>query len=241
LVTGAGLGIGRATAIAFGARGAAVGVLDRDADAASETVRRVEEAGGRALSVCVDVGDEQAMSDAVAEIAGAFGSLDFAVNNAGIHGTTQLLTELPAEEWDRVLTVNLSGVFFGMKYQLAAMMRQGAGAIVNVSSMAGLHGLRGRPAYVASKHGVVGLTRAAALDYAPYGVRVNCVCPGGTLTPLYESRHGGDAASASDQSSIPLGRLARADEIADVVVWLCSDAASYMTAAALPIDGGVRA
>jgi NAD(P)-dependent dehydrogenase (short-subunit alcohol dehydrogenase family) len=121
------------------------------------------------------------------------------------------------------------------------MMKQGAGAIVNVSSIAGLNGLRGRPAYVASKHGVVGLTRAAAVDFAPYGVRINCVCPGGTLTPLYESRHGSSAAAASSEESIPLGRLARADEVAEVVVWLCSDAASYVTAAVLPIDGAVRA
>jgi NAD(P)-dependent dehydrogenase (short-subunit alcohol dehydrogenase family) len=241
LVTGAGTGIGRASAIAFGARGAAVGVLDLREDEARETARLVEQAGGRALAIVVDVRDEEAVKGAVDRVADAYGGLDFAHNNAGIQGTTKMLAELGFEEWDRVLRVNLAGVFFCMKYELSHMVPNGGGAIVNTSSAAGLYALAGAPAYVASKHGVVGLSKAVAIDYAKHGVRVNCVCPSLTLTPMYEAVVAGGTDLAAGHAAIPLGRPAKPEEIAEAVVWLCSSEASYVTALTMSLDGGRRA
>ncbi|HME01973.1 MAG TPA: SDR family oxidoreductase [Solirubrobacteraceae bacterium] len=241
LVTGAGTGIGRASAVAFGARGAAVGVLDAREQEANETARLVEQAGGRALPIVVDVGDEAAVKDAVDRLAETYGGLDFAHNNAGIQGTTKMLAELPFEEWDRVLRVNLAGVFFCMKHELLQMVRRGGGAIVNTSSAAGLYALAGAPAYVASKHGVVGLSKAVAVDYAKHGVRVNCVCPSLTVTPMYDAVVAAGTDLAAGHAAIPLGRPAQPEEIAEAVVWLCSPEASYVTALTMSLDGGRRA
>jgi NAD(P)-dependent dehydrogenase (short-subunit alcohol dehydrogenase family) len=241
LVTGAGTGIGRAAAVAFGRGGAAVAVLDLREQEANKTARLVEQAGGRALPIVVDIADETAVKDAVDHAAATFGQLDFAHNNAGIQGTANLLTELPLDEWNRVLRVNLTGVFFCMKYELPHMVRAGGGAIVNTSSAAGIHAIPGSPAYVASKHGVVGLSKAAAIDYAKDGVRVNCVCPSLTLTPMYDSVVASGIDLTAGISAIPLGRPAEADEIAEAVVWLCSPAASYVTALTMSLDGGRRA
>lgn len=241
LVTGAGTGIGRASAVAFGARGAAVGVLDAREQEANETAGLVEQAGGRALPIVVDVGDEAAVKDAVDRLAETYGGLDFAHNNAGIQGTTKMLAELPFEEWDRVLRVNLAGVFFCMKHELLQMVRRGGGAIVNTSSAAGLYALAGAPAYVASKHGVVGLSKAVAVDYAKHGVRVNCVCPSLTVTPMYDAVVAAGTDLAAGHAAIPLGRPAQPEEIAEAVVWLCSPEASYVTALTMSLDGGRRA
>jgi NAD(P)-dependent dehydrogenase (short-subunit alcohol dehydrogenase family) len=241
LVTGAGAGIGRASAVAFGARGAAVGVFDIHELDAVETARLVEEAGGRALPLTVDVGDEASVKAAVSELAETFGGLDFALNNAGIQGGKESLTELPLDEWARVLRVNLDGVFLCMKYELAEMVPKGAGAIVNTSSSAGLYALPGMPAYVASKHGLVGLTKAAAVDFAKHGIRINCLCPSSTLTPMYEAVAAGTDLAEVHAAATPLGRLARPEEIAEAAVWLCSSSASYVTALTMSLDGGRRA
>ena len=241
IVTGAGTGIGRASAIAFGKRGAAVGVFDLRENEANETAALVEQAGGRALPIVVDVADEGAVKGAVDRVADTYGGLDFAHNNAGIQGTTQQLTEMPLDEWDRVLRVNLGGVFLCMKHELARMIPQGGGAIVNTSSAAGLYALAGAPAYVASKHAVVGISKAAAVDYAKHGVRVNCVCPSLTLTPMYDAVVAGGTDLAAGHAAIPLGRPADPEEIAEAVVWLCSPQASYVTALTMSLDGGRRA
>jgi NAD(P)-dependent dehydrogenase (short-subunit alcohol dehydrogenase family) len=241
LVTGAGTGIGRASAVAFGSRGAAVGVLDVNEREAAETASLVEDAGGRALPLVVDVGDEAAVEAAVAQVVDTFGGLAFAVNNAGIQGTTKMLTELPFEEWERVLQVNLAGVFFCMKYELVEMVKRGGGAITNTSSIGGLVAIPGAPAYVTSKHGVVGLTKAVAIDYAQYGVRVNCVCPTATVTPMWDAVAGGTDLAAAHARDTPLGRLAQPEEIAEAIVWLCSAKSSYVTGLAMQVDGGRRA
>ncbi|HEY6762285.1 MAG TPA: glucose 1-dehydrogenase [Baekduia sp.] len=241
LVTGAGTGIGRASAIAFGARGAAVGVLDVRAEEAAETARLVEEAGGRALAVTVDVGDEASVAAAVTAVVDAFGGLDFAHNNAGIMGGNALIQDLAVEDWDRMIRVNLTGVFFCMKHELPHMVARGGGAIVNTSSNAGLYAVAGMPAYVASKHGVVGLSKAAAVDYGKHGIRVNTLCPGSTQTPMLEAYTHGTDGVAARVNAIPLGRLGQPDEVALGAVWLCSDEASFATGISMSLDGGRRA
>jgi NAD(P)-dependent dehydrogenase (short-subunit alcohol dehydrogenase family) len=241
LVTGAGNGIGRASSVAFGTRGAAVGVLDIREQDALDTASLVKEAGGRALPIAVDIGDEASVEAAVAQVVEAFGGLDFAVNNAGIQGAKETLAELSFEQWDRVLRVNLDGVFFCMKYELPHMLARGGGAIVNISSSAGLYALPGMPAYVASKHGVVGLSKAAAVDYAKHEIRINCVCPASTVTPMYEAVAAGTDLAEVQAAATPLGRLAQPEEIAEAAVWLCSSHASYATALTMSLDGGRRA
>ena len=241
LVTGAGSGIGRASAIAFGSRGAAVGVLDVRETAAAETAALVEKAGGRAIPIVVDVGDEESVREAIARVVKTYGGLDFAHNNAGVQSTKDPLTDLALEEWDRVLRINLTGIFLCMKYELPEMQARGSGAIVNTSSSAGLYGLPGMPAYVASKHGVVGLSKAAAVDFAPHGVRVNCLCPASTMTPMLEAVVAGTDIAEKTASATPMGRLAEAAEIAEAAVWLCSPEASYVTALTMSLDGGRRA
>lgn len=240
IVTGAAGGIGRATAIVFGREGAAVVVADlasRQADG-EETVRLVQQAGGKAVFAVADVtrGDDQL---ALAELtAGSFGALDFACNNAGVE-YQGLLADTPEAEWDRVMSVNLKGVWLGLKAQLLRMAAQGSGAIVNISSLAGLVGVPGLGAYVASKHGVIGLTRTAALEYAGRGIRVNAVCPAAIATTLLL-----DLPPARQQelaSPQAIKRLGRPEEVAEAVLWLCSDRSSFMTGAAVPVDAGATA
>lgn len=240
LVTGAGSGIGRASAMAFAVRGAAVGVLDIDKADALATVRLIEQAGGRAIPVVTDVGDQASVQSAVSQVVDTLGGLDFAHNNAGIQGIRSPLSELDLDDWERVLRVNLTGVALCMKFELAIMAPQGGGAIVNTSSSAGLYGLPGMPAYVASKHGVVGLSKAAAVDYAKYGIRVNCLCPASTMTPMLEAVTSGTDILAGTIAATPLGRLAEAEEIAEAAVWLCSSEASYVTALTMSMDGARR-
>src|SRR4051794_8156988 len=240
LVTGAGSGIGRASATAFAAAGASVAVIDRDEEAGRETVATIEAQNpGAAQFFRCDVADEDDVAATVAAVVDAFGRLDAAHNNAGISPMTGGIVECEREVWDRILAVNLTGVWLGMKYEIPAMLATGGGAIVNTSSGAGLVGVAGLPAYVASKHGVVGLTKSAAIEYATRGVRVNAVCPGSTRTPMLEAFMGGDPGMEKMMiAGAPQHRLASADEIAAAVVWLCSDAASFVTGVALPVDGG---
>jgi NAD(P)-dependent dehydrogenase (short-subunit alcohol dehydrogenase family) len=241
LVTGGGSGIGRASAVAFAAKGASVTVADIDGSGAAQTVKLIEAAGGQARAVTCDVTKTAEVQALVDGAAAAYGRLDFAHNNAGITGKAAPLGEYTEEDWDIVMAINLKSVFLCMKYELPHLIKQG-GAIVNTSSGAGLIGFPGLPAYVASKHGVVGLTKSAALEYASAGVRINAICPGSTRTAMLEGYMGGDPAMEKAMaSSTPLHRLATPEEMAAAVVWLCSDAASFVLGVALPVDGGAVA
>ncbi|MGF6882738.1 NAD(P)-dependent dehydrogenase (short-subunit alcohol dehydrogenase family) [Nocardia sp. GAS34] len=239
LVTGAGSGIGRAAAQAFARTGAAVAVIDVDESSAGETVELIEKDGGAALAVAADIADEESVRAAVERTVATFGSLDFAVNNAGMASHHRQLDRMPLAEFECVVKVNLAGTFLCMKYELPQLER--GGAIVNVASNGGLYAIPTAPAYVAAKHGIVGLTKVAAVDYAPQGIRVNAVCPGPTLTPGFEQVAAGTDMIAREAASTPLGRLATPEEAAAAAVWLCSDAASYITGIALSVDGGRRA
>jgi NAD(P)-dependent dehydrogenase (short-subunit alcohol dehydrogenase family) len=235
LVTGAGSGIGRATALTFAREGAKVVVADIIAEGGEETVRMVKAAGGEALFVKTDVSKAAEVEALITKVVQTYGRLDCAFNNAGIEGVFVSTAECSEENWDRTLAINLKGVWLCMKYEIPQMLKQGGGAIVNTASVAGLVGFAGLPAYVASKHGVAGLTKTAALEYAKAGIRVNAVCPGGISTPMTERLFKAVAALE------PVGRMGKPEEIAEAVVWLCSDAASFVTGHAMAVDGGMVA
>ncbi|WP_432089929.1 SDR family NAD(P)-dependent oxidoreductase [Streptomyces sp. NRRL F-5630] len=241
LVTGAGSGIGRAIASGLARRGAAVAVLDVDEAAAHETAEKIAGAGGRAIAVRADIADENSVRSAIGRTVAEFGRLDVAVNNAAVSSSGRQLTEMRAQEWEGVLRVNLTGTFLCLKYEIPELRRAGGGAIVNIASGGGLHAIPLSPAYVAGKHGVVGLTKAAAVDYAADGIRVNAVAPGMTRTAHLDRATEGTGMIAQHQALTPLGRLATPDEIADAAVWLCSDESSYVTGTTLSVDGGRRA
>jgi len=238
-VTGAANGIGRAAALAFAREGARVVVADVSEQGDQETARLIEEAGGRALAVRCDVsraGDVKAALDRAVE---TFGRLDFAFNNAGVEQPITATADLTEEEWDRIVRVNLRGVFLCMRHEIPLMLKQGGGAIVNTSSGAGVKGFAGQAAYCAAKHGVVGLTKAAALDYAKANIRVNAVCPGIIETPMMDRFSGGTPEGrARVIAQEPVGRMGKPEEIAAAVVWLCSDAAAFVIGHAMVIDGG---
>jgi NAD(P)-dependent dehydrogenase (short-subunit alcohol dehydrogenase family) len=239
LVTGAASGLGRATAVAFGAARARVVVADIDEEGGAETVRMVEAVGGEALFIRTDVTDVAQVDAMVSGCYAAYGSLDFAVNNAGTTGVGGRVGDYDLDDWRRTLSINLDGVFHCLRAELPLMERAGRGAIVNVASGAGLVGFTGLPAYVASKHGVVGLTKAAALEYAASGVRVNAVCPGATRTAMLEEYMAADPRIEKMMTAgVPMGRLGDADEIASAILWLCSDAASFVVGHAMAVDGG---
>jgi NAD(P)-dependent dehydrogenase (short-subunit alcohol dehydrogenase family) len=240
LVTGAASGIGRATAVAFAEAGAqAVAVADVNAEGLEETAAMVRALGAEALAIRTDVSRAEDVERMVVDTVAAFGRLDCAFNNAGIEGVVSPTAEITRMDWDRTLAINLTGIWLCMKAELPHLLATGGGAIVNCASVAGLVGFQGSAAYVASKHGVVGLTKAAALDYAPTGVRINAVCPGVIQTPMIDRVLERDPAMAAALTAMePAGRLGRADEIADAVIWLCSDAASFVTGQAIAIDGG---
>ena len=239
LVTGGGSGLGRAAVLLLAGAGARVAVADLDEAMGAETVAKVREAGGEAEFVRTDVTREADVAALVSRVVDTWGRLDGAINNAGITGPYKYTPEYTLDEWNQVFAVNLTGIFLGLKYEIPQMVRQGGGAIVNTSSGAGLVGFAGLPAYVASKHGVLGLTRAAALEYVKAGVRVNAVCPGSTRTPMLEGFMGGDPAIERAMAhSAPIGRLARPVEIAEAMVWLLSDAASFVVGHAFAVDGG---
>jgi NAD(P)-dependent dehydrogenase (short-subunit alcohol dehydrogenase family) len=239
VVTGGGSGIGRATALELAACGAAVVVGDRDRAAAEGVAAEITATGARALAHEVDVTDPDACVALVGACGDAFGRLDLAVNSAGTTGTPGSVVGYPLDAWRATMAVNLDGVFFAMRAELAVMVPAGAGAVVNVASGAGLVGFAGLPAYVASKHGVVGLTKSAAIECARSGVRINCVCPGSARTPMLEGFMGGDPkVERMMAASAPIGRLATPEEVAHAIVWLCTDDASYMVGHALAVDGG---
>lgn len=239
LVTGAGGGIGRATAVLFAAEGARVVVVDLHEDGLAGTVAEVAAAGGEAVAVVADVTDEAQVEAAVATAVERFGRLDCAHNNAGTSGTPAPFTDLSLEDWNRVVTLNLTGVFLGMKHELRVMAPAGRGAIVNTSSGAGVIGFPSLPHYVASKHGVLGLTKTAAQEYARSGVRVNAVCPGTTDTPMMQAFIGGDeGVEKMMKRTVPTGELGRPEQIAEAVVWLCSDRASFVNGDTMLVDGG---
>lgn len=244
LVTGGASGIGRATALAMVREGARVAVADRSEADAAATVALINEHGGQAVAIAADVTDEAQVQAMVARTVAAFGRLDCAFNNAGnaprhVGPVGQRLHEMSRESFDGMLAVNLTGVFLCMKYEIEHMLAQGGGAIVNTASVAGLVGLRTANNYVAAKHGVVGLTKTAAMEYAPDNIRVNCVNPGYVRTPMTEP----GMAERYEQlmTGVPMHRLGEPEEIAEAVVWMCSDRASFMTGASNVIDGGYYA
>jgi len=239
VVTGGGSGIGRATALELAACGAAVVVADRDRAAAEAVAAEIAASGARATAFEVDVTNPDACTALVGACVETYGRLDLAVNSAGTTGTPGSVVGYPLDAWRATMAVNLDGVFFSMRAELAVMVPAASGAVVNVASGAGLVGFAGLPAYVASKHGVVGLTKSAAIECARSGVRVNCVCPGSARTPMLEGFMGGDPkVERAMAAGAPIGRLATPEEIAHAIVWLCTDDASYMVGHALAVDGG---
>jgi NAD(P)-dependent dehydrogenase (short-subunit alcohol dehydrogenase family) len=239
VVTGAGSGIGRATALAFAREGASVAVADILEQDNQETARMIMDLGGHALAITCDVARNDDVRRALDETVKTFGRLDFAFNNAGIEYAFKPAAEITEEEWDRIIDIDLRGVFLCMKHEIPLMLKQGGGAIVNTSSGAGVKGFKGGAAYVAAKHGVVGLTKAAALDYAQSNIRINAVCPGIIDTSMMQRFSGGTPEGR--QTVIvqePVGRMGTPDEIAAAVVWLCSDAASFVVGSAMVVDGG---
>jgi len=243
LVTGGGSGIGRASAIAFSREGAEVIVSDIDVTGGEETIRLIQAAGGTAIFVQADVARGTEVEALVKKGVETYGRLDYALNNAGIQGEIRQTAECSEENWNRIIAINLTGVWLCMKHELAYMLPQGSGTIVNTASNFGLVGSQGMPAYSASKHGVLGLTKTAALEYAKMGIRVNAVCPGPTQTPLVDRILSQQPQLATQiveaiKAREPVGRMGQPEEIAEAVVWLCSEAASFVTGIALAVDGG---
>src|SRR3954465_1502730 len=240
-VTGAASGIGGAAALAFAHEGAAVVAADVSEQGNQETARLIEELGGRALAVRCDVTRAEEVKAALAKTVETFGRLDFAFNNARVEPRKPAPTaDYDEDEWNRILDINLRGVFLCMKHEIPLILKHGGGgAIVNTSSGAGVIGIKGSPAYTAAKHGVLGLTKAAALDYAAQNIRINAVCPGYIETPMMDRFTGGTPEGrAKVVAEEPVGRMGKPEEIAAAVIWLCSDAAAFMIGHAMVIDGG---
>lgn len=238
-VTGAGSGIGRAAAIAFAQRGARVAVVDRSTEAAEETAQQIRSLGGEALSLTCDVTREEEIASAVAATAKKFGRLDYAFNNAGVEQALAPVAATDVDDWNRLIAVNLTGVFLGMKHQIPVMLRGGGGAIVNTSSGAGVVGIAGQAAYAASKWGVIGLSKSAALECAGDNIRINVIAPGIIDTPMMDRFSGGtEEGRRRVIGQEPIGRMGRPEEIAAAVLWLCSDLGSFTVGHAYVMDGG---
>lgn len=242
LITGAGSGIGRATALTFAREGAKVVVADIVVAGGEETVRMIKAAGGEAIFVKTDVTKAAEVEALVKKTVDTYGRLDCAFNNAGIEGEMALTADCTEENWNRVVDIDLKGVWLCMKYEIPQMLKHGGGAIVNTASVAGLVGFQSIPAYVASKHGVNGLTKTAALEYAKSGIRVNAVCPGVIHTPMVERLFGTNPQFSEAVSAMePVGRFGKPEEVAEAVLWLCSDAASFVTGLPMAVDGALTA
>ncbi len=242
LITGGGSGIGRATALLFAKAGAKLAIADIDAQSGQETAEFITSHGSEAIFMQTDVSQADQVLNMIEETVARYGRIDCAFNNAGIEGETKRTMDVTEDDFDRIIAVNLKGVWLCMKYELEQMVRQGHGSIVNTASVAGLVGAHSLPVYAASKHGVVGLTRSAAVEYARKGIRVNAVCPAVIRTPMVERAM--DAFPKLKEAMVgnnPSKRLGEADEVAEAVLWLCSDASSFTNGATLTVDGGLTA
>lgn len=237
LVTGGSSGIGRATALAFAKKGAKVVIADWTEN--QETMDLIKNLGTEAIFVKCDVSKSADVKALIEKTIDTFGRLDFAYNNAGIEGTSAPTQDCSEENWDKTMDINLKGIWLCMKHQIPVMLEKGKGSIVNCSSVAGLVGFQGLPAYVASKHGVIGLTKTAALENAKLGIRINAVCPGVIQTPMIDRLTGNQKEAEEEFTTMePVGRFGQPEEIACAVMWLCSDEASFVTGIEMPVDGG---
>jgi len=241
LVTGAGSGLGQATAVAFAEAGAAVVLADWNEKSVRAAADALVARGHKALAVRCDVADDVQVEAMVAQTVSTFGRLDAAYNNASIQNVLAETADSPRDDYDRVMAINLRGVWSCMKFELQQMRKQGSGTIVNCSSLGGLVGGAERGIYHAAKHGVLGFTKSAALEYAARGIRINAICPGLIWTPMADQMVAGGQGEILEamKKSVPMGRYGRAEEIADVVLWLSSDAASYVTGQSISVDGGL--
>lgn len=237
IVTGGSFGIGQASAIAFAKRGAKVLIADWVED--NETLNIIKKFGGEAFFFKCDVSDETNVRIMIETTLKKFGRLDFAFNNAGVEGASAPTHECTEDNWNKTININLRGVWHCMKYEIPHMLKQGKGNIVNNASIAGMVGFAGVPAYVASKHGVIGLTKSAALEYAKQNIRVNVVCPGVIKTPMVDRATGKNKEVEKQYANMePIGRLGQPEEVAEAVIWLCSDASSFVTGHTMAVDGG---
>jgi NAD(P)-dependent dehydrogenase (short-subunit alcohol dehydrogenase family) len=242
LVTGGGSGIGRAAALAFAREGAKVALADVSSECGEDAAHSITQAGGEAIFIRADVSKLADVEKMVKQTARHYGRLDYAHNNAGIDGEFVTIVSCTEENWERVLGVNLKSVWMGMKFEIPEMLKAGKGAIVNTASIAALVAFRTMGAYVASKHGVAGLTKAAALEYCGKGIRVNAVCPGVIRTAMIDAFVGGNLEAERAMVGLePMGRMGTPEEVANAVLWLCSDAASFVTGAIISVDGGMSA
>ena len=240
LVTGAGTGIGRTTSLVLANAGAKVIVSDINEAAAAETVDLIRQAGGTASFIACDVSDRKQVEHLVVQSIATFGPVKYAVNNAGIGGRLNPLHETEFDDWDRMMAINLSGVFYCLREEIKAMLHHHGGSIVNISSLAGLGGVPGGSPYAAAKHGVIGLTKSAAMEYARFNIRLNAVCPGWTETPILDNLEA-EMLQKSVRRYVPMRRLGRPEEVAETILWLLSDKSSFTTGHCLTVDGGMKA